>query len=42
MEYRCAHCGAELGPVPQEPEPKCANHPDGVVETFANADPIAE
>lgn len=36
--YRCAHCGELLGPVPQEPEPVCPNHPDGVVEQYDNGD----
>lgn len=40
MEYRCAHCGRELGPVVEgEPEPVCPDHPECVVEVFDNADP---
>jgi|GEM_PF-3657997 len=32
--YRCAHCGEILGPVPQEPEPVCPCHPDGVLQEY--------
>ena len=36
--YRCAHCGELLGPVPQEPAPRCPNHPNGVVEQYEDGD----
>jgi hypothetical protein len=36
--YRCAHCGTELGMVPQDVEPTCPNHPNGVVEVIDDGD----
>ena len=39
MQYRCAHCLALLGPfVPDEPEPRCTDHPDGAVELIGRDD----
>lgn len=38
--YRCQHCYAELGEVvPDDPVPRCVDHPDGAVEVVDNADP---
>lgn len=40
--YRCAHCGEILGQVPQDTEPRCPNHPDGVVQEYDNGDTESE
>lgn len=36
--YRCAHCGELLGPFPQDVEPVCPNHTDGIVEQYDDGD----
>lgn len=39
LTYRCVHCGRALGLFPQDVDPDCPDHPQGVVEVFEDADP---